>query len=395
MHLVDRNVKGDAVNHKCVNRDLIVGFEPSARSPGGIARYSRELTRAMERTAGDDVRVRHTQVREWLRPLTARLWAAGVRAPVVAPTRGHIASSEVVSFHATSVLAPPRGAHPLAVTIHDTVPFTHPQALTRHGAAWHRTMLTRAVRDADAIVVPTCAVANSLIKIFEREDGSPHSSGVALAERIHVGGGAPSLEPVAEKHASAIRDSLGIGQRPYLVFVGTIEPRKGLGDLIRALAVRSDLDLAIVGAQGWGNIDVRQVAMAAGLDLDRLVMTGAVHDSTVAALVQGARALVLPSRAEGFGLPLIEAMRLGTPVVLSNDPALREVAGDAGIVADILGVEEYDPEVVVRELNRALDEALNRRNTLINAGLLRSAEFTWNETAARVLDIHRQLTLRI
>lgn len=383
------------MNHKFVQRDLIVGFEPNPRSPGGIARYSKELTRALERAAGDDVRVRRTQTREWLRPLAARLWAAGVRAPLATSTSGRITSNQIASLHATSVLAPPRGSHPLAVTIHDTVPFTHPHTLTRHGAAWHRTMLKRAVRDADAIVVPTRAVADSLVAIFEREDGSPHSSGVALAQRIHVGGGAASLEPVAEEDARPIRDFFGIGQRPYVVFVGTIEPRKGLGDLIRALAVRPDLDLVIVGAQGWGNIDVRQLAMAAGLDLDRLVVTGAVHDSTVAALVQGAQALVLPSRAEGFGLPLIEAMRLGTPVVLSNDAALREVAGDAGIVANFLGVEENESEVVARELNRALDEVLNRRDTLIDAGLQRSAEFTWDKTAARVLDIHRQLTLRI
>jgi glycosyltransferase involved in cell wall biosynthesis len=255
-------------------------------------------------------------------------------------------------------------------------------------------MVKRAVRDADAIVVPTRAVADSLLGIFEREDGMPHSSGVSLAQRIHVGGGAASLEPVAEEDARLIRDAFGIGQRPYVVFVGTIEPRKGLGDLIRAVAGRPDMDLAIVGAQGWGNIDVRQLAIAAGVDEDRLVVTGAVHDSTVAALVQGARALVLPSRAEGFGLPLIEAMRLGTPVVLSNDAALREVAGDAGIVANILGVEANDPEVVVRELNRALDESLHRRDSLIEAGFRRSAEFTWDETAARVLNIHRQLTLR-
>ena len=388
-------MEGVAVSKEFVQRDLIVGFEPISRSPGGIARYSRELTRAIERTAGDDVRVHHREMREWLHPLAARLWAAGVRAPLAATTRGGIASSEIASFHATSVLAPPRGLHPLAVTIHDTVPFTHPQTLTRHGAAWHRAMLKRAVRHADAIVVPTRAVADSLLGIFVREDGSPHSSGVALAQRIHVGGGAASLEPVAEEDARPIRDSFGIGQRPYVVFVGTIEPRKGLADLIRALAVRSDLDLAIVGAQGWGNIDVRQLAMASNLDLDRLVMTGAVRDSTVAALVQGARALVLPSRAEGFGLPLIEAMRLGTPVVLSDDAALREVAGDAGIVANILDVEENDPDVVVRELNRALDEVLNRRDTLIDAGLLRSADFTWHKTAVRVLDIHRELTLRI
>jgi len=382
------------VNHNFVQRDLIVGFEPIPRSPGGIARYSWELSRALEHAAGADVRIRRAQMREWLRPFAARLWAAGIKAPSATTTHDGATESESASFHATSVLAPPRGSRPLVVTIHDTVPFTHPHTLTRHGAAWHRAMVKRAVRDADAIVVPTRAVADSLLGIFEREDDMPHSSGVSLAQRIHVGGGAASLEPVAEEDARLIRDAFGIGQRPYVVFVGTIEPRKGLGDLIRAVAGRPDMDLAIVGAPGWGNIDVRQLAIAAGLDQERLVVTGAVHDSTVAALVQGARALVLPSRAEGFGLPLIEAMRLGTPVVLSNDAALREVAGDAGIVANILGVEANDPEVVARELNRALDESLHRRDTLIEAGLRRCAEFTWDETAARVLDIHRQLTLR-
>jgi glycosyltransferase involved in cell wall biosynthesis len=382
------------VNHSFVQRDLIVGFEPIPRSPGGIARYSRELSRALEHAAGADVRIRHAQMREWLRPLAARLWAAGIKAPSATDTRDGATESESSSLHATSVLAPPRGSRPLVVTIHDTVPFTHPHTLTRHGAVWHRAMVKRAVRDADAIVVPTRAVADGLLGIFERADGMPHSSGVSLAQRIHVGGGAASLEPVAEDDARLIRDVFDIGRRPYVVFVGTIEPRKGLADLIRTLAARPDLDLAIVGAPGWGNIDVRQLATAAGLDQDRLIVTGAVHDATVAAFVQGARALVLPSRAEGFGLPLLEAMRLGTPVVLSDDAALREVAGDAGIVAHIIDVEANDPEVVVRELNRALDESLHRRDTLIEAGLRRSAEFTWAETAARVLDIHRQFTLR-
>ncbi len=385
------------MNHEFLRHDLIVGFEPVPRSPGGIARYTRELTLALERAASDTdgVSVRRTQVREWLRPLAARSWAHGVPVSFGATIPGPVARGGSASFHATSVLAPPRGAQPLVITIHDTVPFTHPHTLTRHGAAWHRTMLRRAVQDADAIVVPTRAVADSLVGIFEREAGPTHLSGSALAQRIHVGGGAASLEPVAERDARQIREAHGVGLRPYVVFVGTIEPRKGLGDLIRALAERPDLDLVIVGAAGWGDVNVRQLAMAAQLDHDRLILTGAVHDSTVAAMVQGAQALVMPSRAEGFGLPLVEAMRLGTPVVLSDDAALREVAGDAGIVANILAVEADGPGAVVHELNRALDECLNRRGALVEAGLKRSADFTWDDTAARVLDIHRQLTTRI
>jgi glycosyltransferase involved in cell wall biosynthesis len=198
---------------------------------------------------------------------------------------------------------------------------------------------------------------------------------------------------VADDEAREIRQSIGlVSDRRYVVFVGTIEPRKGIEHLVRAVARRNDLDLVVVGAQGWGKIDIRAVAIAARLAPDRLIVTGAVHDVTVASIVQGASVLALPSMAEGFGLPLIEAMRLGTPVVHSNDAALLEVGGQAGIAARILDGTALHFDDIEDELNRALDEALDRRTELIAAGRERATEFTWALTAARVLRIHRELT---
>jgi len=376
-----------------VRRNLFVGFEPLPRVPGGIARYTRELTRALEQQATPEVAVHRTHVRERLRPFAARMWALGSRSGFGATLNVNSPELNGTSFHATSVFAPPRGSSPAVITIHDTVPFTHPEMLTRHGAAWHRTMIRRAVEQADALVVPTRAVAERLIREFHHGGEKSLSSQLSLTERIHVAGGAASLEPVADDAAREIRHAFGlVAGRPYVVYVGTIEPRKGLEYLVRAVALRKNLDLVIVGAQGWGKVDIRRVAIEARLDPDRLVVTGAIHDSTVASLVQAARALILPSLAEGFGLPLIEAMRLGTPVVLSDDDALVEVAGGAGVVADILKFGRANVPGVVHELNRALDESFDRAETLIEAGLRRCADFSWDTTAARVANIHRQLT---
>ena len=370
---------------------LIVGFEPLPRSPGGIARYTLELLTALTQEKSSGVGVSHTFVHEQLRAVAARAWAGGIRAGFGANINAKVNDRATATFHSTSVLAPPRGSHPLVVTIHDTVPYTHPETLTAHGAAWHRTMIARAARDADALVVPTQAVAESLMRELIRTGRVPASVASALGERIHVAGGAASLEPATDDEARDIRDAFDIGARDYIVFVGTIEPRKGLDVLVRAVASRSDVDLVVVGAQGWGNIDLRHLADVVQLDADRLIVTGAVHDSAVASIVQGARALVLPSRAEGFGLPLIESMNLGTPVVLSNDSALMEVAGGAGIIAPILGTGEAIDDVT-RILNRAIDESLDRRDELVAAGHVRAAEFSWAKTANRVAEIHRQLT---
>ena len=380
-----------AVSFGDVPSSLFVGFEPLPRSPGGIARYTRELLTALAQEKLPDVSVSHTYVQEHLRALAARAWAGGLRAGFGAKINAKVNDHTTTSFHATSVLAPPRGSHPLVVTIHDTVPYAHPETLTAHGAAWHRAMIARAARDADALVVPTQAVADGLLRELIRMDIVPASAASALGERIHVAGGAASLQPVTVDEARDVRHAFDIGARDYIVFVGTIEPRKGLDVLVRAVASRSDVDLVVVGAQGWGNIDLRQLANVVRLDVDRLIVTGAVHDSAVASIVQGARALVLPSRAEGFGLPLVESMNLGTPVVLSNDSALMEVAGGAGIIAQILGAGAAIDDIT-RILNRAIDESFDRRDDLVAAGHVRAAEFSWAKTANRVAEIHRQLT---
>ena len=161
------------------------------------------------------------------------------------------------------------------------------------------------------------------------------------------------------------------GRGTYLLFVGAIQQRK---DPLAAAAAASanGLQLVVVGPE-------KDARLAAELRLTGADVRGYVPKAELARLYRGAAALVLPSRYEGFGLPVVEAMASGTPVVAAPDEALREVAGDAAIFAE------------PAELGRAVRAALDDRDRLVAAGFERARLYTWQETARRTLDVYREL----
>ena len=357
---------------------LNIGFEPMTTIPSGVRRYSRELIRALKSSAAErNSSLIESAVSKSLHAVTARAWAAGFGGNFA-----HIPAG--ATLHATSLLAPPRTRFPLAVTIHDLVAFTHPETLTKHGARWHQRMTLNAVSSSDAVVVPTEAISRQLIDLFaNRAPG--------LADRVHVVGGAPTLLTDTE-HGSTLDESHdAANSRPYLIFVGTVEPRKGLDMLLPAMTTHADLDLVIVGAAGWGSLNLRHMIRAVngplGWSPDRIRITGPLADDELARLMQGAEALVLPSRAEGFGLPILEAMSLGTPVIHSSDPALVEVAGGAA-VSFMLHEDNRDS---TSALSDAITQALENREALVAGGRIRSRQFSWEASAQRVWDIHTSL----
>jgi glycosyltransferase involved in cell wall biosynthesis len=346
--------------------------------PGGTGRYSRETAAALARARPGAV----SGSTAWHRDV-APARVPGVTGPrrLPLPRRALVAAWErglgpdvpgdVV--HAPTPLAPSRRRRPLVVTVHDAVPWTHPETLTVRGVRWHRRAVEQAARTADLLVVPTHAVAGELRRHVR-------------AERLLVVGEGVSADLAVPPDADARAARLALPER-YLLTVATLEPRKGLAELVRALAAPAlaalrDLPLLCAGQPGWGGQDPRALAAAAGLPEGRVRVLGRVPDPDLAVLLSRALALVVPSRAEGFGLPLLEGMHLGTPVLTSDAPALVEVSGGAALVTPL-------PDLPAALRRIVEDDALRAR--LRAAGPARAAAFTWDGAATTLWEAYDRL----
>jgi glycosyltransferase involved in cell wall biosynthesis len=338
--------------------------------PGGIGAYVRELVEALRgrvdvellvsRSAAglpDALPVRRSALP--LRPLYAGWAAAGL--PRTA--RG----ADVV--HATNLVLPPGGRR-LVVTVHDLNVELYPELVPQPWRALYRRSLRQAVRRADVLLTSTRAVAAALQERYGVAD-----------DRLAVTPFGPGLSPGAPRDDAALA-RLGV-RAPYVLGVGTLEPRKDPAGLVRAFAAAGlpGHALVLAGARGWGTDAVERAVAETGA---RVVLTGAVPAPALAALYAGADAFALPSRYEGFGLPALEALAHGLPSVVSQDPALLEVTAGAA-----LDVPVGDADALAEAL-RALctDEPLRAR--LRAAGPLRAAAFSWDRTADATVAAYRR-----
>ena len=268
--------------------------------------------------------------------------------------------------HVTAPVVPPTGRTPMVATVHDLFPVTRPELLTPRGARLLRRGL-EVVRDTAAVVmVPTEVVAADC-----RRCGID-------ADRLRVvPWGATPADP-RPAQVEALRARYGV-EGPYVLFVGTLEPRKNLARLVDAVARlgRQDLTLVVAGPSGWGE----ELADPAASGV-RAVLTGHVPSADLPALMAGAEVFCFPSLAEGFGLPVLEAMAAGAPVVTSAGTACAEVAGGAAVLVDPL-----DADSVAGGLAEVLDDP-DRAAALRAAGRARAATFTWEAAAAATVSAY-------
>jgi glycosyltransferase involved in cell wall biosynthesis len=279
-------------------------------------------------------------------------------------------------FHLLPFGARRRGVNKVVVTLHDLIWIDHAREVERNplAAAWRRrlalTAIPYALRSADHVICDSEATARGAARWVAAE----------RCTAVHLGVGPDFFAPAIGEAASGAPTP----SRPYIAAFGVAKAYKNIRCLVQAFAAlreeRPDLRLILIGGDGG----VPTIAPSAKRS-DGIVVMRAVSDPAVREIIRSAEAFVLPSTVEGFGLPVIEAMALGTPVIVSDIPALREVAGDAAIAFDAA-----DPGQLAQALRTVLaSEDLARQ--MAARGRLRARAFRWSDTAARTLAVYEEL----
>jgi glycosyltransferase involved in cell wall biosynthesis len=281
--------------------------------------------------------------------------------------------------HFTNYLAPLTLRCPYVVTIHDMTLFITPRLHNFKKIVLDRTLIPHVARRADAIIT----VSNSARDDIVRHLRVPRKKIKVISNAI-----SPAFRPVTgEARLEAIRQKYGI-RGPYILYVGTIEPRKNIARLIQAFAqlkaIRLPHKLLIVGQPGWHCAPIYGEVERLGLQSE-VIFTGYVPFEDLPALYSAAESMAFPSVYEGFGLPVAEAMACGTPVVTSNSSALAEVAGDNALLVNPLSVSEISHALTRLHQDPDLRRELSRR------GISRAAEFTWDRLARSTLDLYEEV----
>ena len=313
-----------------------IDVSPLVQTRAGTARYLRALLERndYERLAWGGAGRAATIARDvWWYPLAL---------PSDARSRG------LDVLHCPTFRAPFSTSVPLVVTVLDLAVLRHPGMFNQWSRHYSRLAVPRVVQAAAAVITISEFTKSEVVDVL----GTPR-------EKVHA-------IPIAVEAPFGAEGPRAEGD--YVLAVGTLEPRKKLARVVEA-AERVGAELRVVGAEGWGSVQV-----------DGWV--GRVADDELAALYRGARCLVYPSLYEGFGLPVLEAMACGTPVVTSRGGATEEVADDAAVLVDPL-----DPSAIAA----GIEDALSRPDELRAKGLERARAFSWDRVAQETRAVYEQV----
>lgn len=388
-----------------MNLDLILGADALRPPLTGIGRYTYELAKRLEKH--DEVlRLRYFSMGQWIEdPLTALALPldAGTSAavPEVKTLRDHLSSNRIAVrmfamltpalfgwrlrgnkaaiYHSPNYIVPPFSGKTVS-TVHDLSHLLHPEFHPQARVDYLRLALKSSLARTDQVITVSEMVRREMLahELFPAD----------RIQAIHLA--ADSIyRPHSAEMLKLAMTTLGLQARQYSLFVGTVEPRKNVARLIQAYrqlpaAVRQAYPLVVAGGKGWNSHDIHaELARAQGEGWLRYVSF--IDQRWLPALYAGARLMVYPSLYEGFGLPIVEAMASGTPVLTSNTSCMPEVAGGAAYLIDPRDMEELR-----HGLQHCLtDEAWQAAARI--KGLARAGQLSWDRCAGETVAVYRKL----
>ena len=372
---------------------ICIDVSAAVHRRAGLGRYAQELTRSLVAQGEHEYTAfYHQRGQAHLEPPIDRMPQLGTRFSVK-PWRlltmlTYFSGAPLMErkfrgfdlFHATEHLLPKLRGVRSVFTLHDLIFHFDPGSHLPLNRIYLNLMMPRFLRAADVIIAVSECAKRDAVRIY----GTP-------ADKIHVitEGVDARFKPVTHPGRLAhVRSTYNLPER-FVLFVGTIEPRKNLPILFEAMASRRERGLemwrvVVVGKPGWLYEPIYRRVTKLGLQ-DQVHFTGYVGDHDLPAIYGAATLLAMPSHYEGFGLPVLEAMACGTPVVCSNTSSLPEVAGDAALLVPPDDARAWN-EAITRVLN---DDAL--RASLRERGLAHAARFTWEQAARHTADLYRRV----
>ncbi len=376
----------------------VVGIDVTAAvtQGAGIGRYTRELVHAL--LAGDDGNAyRLFSARPPAQPPVPEPLPAGPHISVHSaplsdrwlyrlwhrlrlPLPVQLFTGPLDLFHSPDFVLPPlRAGTPSLLTVHDLSFVHYPETFTPALVGYLNRVVPASIARASHVVADSEATRRDLVELWQTPQ-----------EKISVlySGVDERFQPVTKAgRLAAVRQKYGLSAAPYLLAVSTIQPRKNYAMLIRAfrpVAARHPHHLVIAGGKGWLYEETLAEVERQGLQ-GRVHFIGFVADADLPALYSAASLFVFPSLYEGFGLPLLEAMACGAPVVSSNASSLPEVAGEAAVL-----LSPHDEAAWSAALDRLLDDAPQRAR-LVAAGFRQARRFRWQQAAAQLRALYRDL----
>jgi len=382
--------------HRRKHGRIGIDYTSAVRQHAGIGRYTRGLIGALAEV--DHVRQyvlfmakpkawpgAEGQRRAWPANFTLRTVPFTDRQMAIVwqrlrlPLPVELVTGRLDLFHSPDFVLPPVRRARTVLTVHDLSFLRLPECSSPSLLAYLMDAVPRSVARADVLLADSESTRRDLIELLHVPEDRVFVLYAGVEERFR---------PEAEARDARTRERHGLA-RPYILGVGTLQPRKNYGALIRAfhrLVEEHDLphDLVIVGSKGWLYDDVFATIAELGL-AERVRLLGLVDDDDLPALYRGADVFAFPSLYEGFGIPVLEAMGCGTPVVTSNVSSLPEVAGDAA-----LQVPPDDVDALADAMWRSISDTALREALRIR-GFRQAARFTWKRAAEELIGVYERV----